>query len=93
MFYQAFQTAVSLAVHEAKTATPPKEKVILRKGHLKTVAIMSKAFQEYMKNFKGDAAKRALLDGARMDDSMREAAIERKRELDELRKGARTRRT
>ncbi|KAI9369381.1 hypothetical protein BJX61DRAFT_519875 [Aspergillus egyptiacus] len=88
----AFQTAVSLAVHEAKTENPPRDTVILSKRHLESVAAMSKAFQGYMRDFKGDMAKRALLDGARMDESIRELGKERKRVLDELRKDAKARR-
>ncbi|KAL3481764.1 hypothetical protein BJX99DRAFT_253289 [Aspergillus californicus] len=87
----AFQTAVSLAVHEAKTESPPRDNVIISKRHLETVAAMSKAFQGYMRDFKGDMAKRALVDGARMDESIRDLGKERKRVLEELRKDVKTR--
>lgn len=84
----AFQTAVSLAAHEAKTADPPKERIILRKKHLVSVANMSMAFKKYMNDWKGDMAKRAFLDGARMDESIRRYGRERKQMLDQLRKDA-----
>lgn len=67
----AFQTAVALAEYAAKTADPPKERVIVRKSHLEGVAEMSAAFKQYMKDFKGDADKRAYIEGARMDDTIR----------------------
>ena len=70
-YHLAFQTTVALAEYAAKTADPPKERVIVRKSHLEGVAEMSAAFKQYMKDFKGDADKRAYIEGARMDDTIR----------------------
>jgi hypothetical protein len=85
----AFQTAVALAEHEARTADPPKKTVIVKQGHLEQVVKMSAAFKSYMDNFKGNEAKRAFLDGARMDEAIRQYAKDKKQQLDNARKLAR----
>ncbi|KAJ4293629.1 hypothetical protein N0V90_008913 [Kalmusia sp. IMI 367209] len=82
----AFQTAVALAEHEARTADPPKKTVLVKQVHLEQVVKMSAAFKSYMDNFKGSEAKRAFLDGARMDEAIRQYAKDRKKQLDNARK-------
>ncbi|KAF2276670.1 P-loop containing nucleoside triphosphate hydrolase protein [Westerdykella ornata] len=82
----AFQTAVALAEHEARTADPPKKTVLVRQAHLEQVVKMSAAFKSYMENFKGSEAKRAFMDGARMDEAIRQYAKDRKKLLDNARK-------
>jgi len=54
----------------------------VRKSHVEGVADMSAVFKKYMKEFKGDADKRAFIDGARMDDGIRRI----KTQLDQARK-------
>lgn len=82
----AFQTAVALAEYSAKTAVPPKEKVIVTKKHLEGVVEMSGAFKKYMRDWKGDVDKRAFLDGSRMDQGMKI----RREELEMAREAARS---
>ena len=63
----AIQTAVALAEHEAKTASPPQETVKLKTAHIKDVIEMSEIFKKYLSDFKGDEAQRALEEKSRMD--------------------------
>lgn len=79
----AFQTAVALAEYEAKVLNDRKNKsVIIKKEHFVEVAQMSKAFKGYMTRSFGDAAKRAWLDGVRMDDSIREYSKKRREKFE-----------
>jgi len=79
----AFQTAVALAEYEAKvSADTKKKKVIVKKEHFVEVAEMSQAFKGYMERSFGDAAKRAWLEGVRMDDSIREISKARKEKFE-----------
>lgn len=82
----AFQTAVALAEYEARTSEPPKEHVMVKTSHIEQVVEMSAAFKTYMENFKRNGAKRAYLEGARMDEQSREDGRLRKKELDTVRK-------
>lgn len=77
---------MALAEHEARTADPPKKTVLVKQSHLEQIVKMSAAFKTYMVNFKGNEAKRAFLDGSRMDEPIREYAKERKKQLDNARK-------
>ncbi|CAG8952434.1 hypothetical protein HYFRA_00001181 [Hymenoscyphus fraxineus] len=72
----AFQTAVSLAEYSAKTDDPPQKQIIVKKSHLEGVAEMSAVFKKYMKDFKGGAEKRAYIEGARMDDVVRQKKLQ-----------------
>jgi hypothetical protein len=63
----AFQTAVSLAKHEARKAG--KDVVTLQPKHLKSVVMMSKLFKDYITSTHKDQdeTKRAMIEERRND--------------------------
>ncbi|KAF8544618.1 P-loop containing nucleoside triphosphate hydrolase protein [Trichophaea hybrida] len=64
-----FQTAVSLAVYEAETATKSQNKrPTLRSDHLKKVIKLSAEFQEYLQETRRDDSSRAYDDEIRNDN-------------------------
>lgn len=59
---------------------------MVKKQYLEQIVKISESFKQYMENFKGDEARRAYLEGSRMDSPMRQQAKERKEQLDKMRK-------
>jgi hypothetical protein len=61
----------------------------VKQQHMEQAVRMSAAFKTYMENFKGSAARRVLVDGARMDESVKELELAKKRTLDDALKQTR----
>lgn len=64
-----FQTAVSLAVYDAETATKAQQKKPnLRSDHLRKVIKLSAEFQDYLRRTRNDDSTRAYDDEIRYDN-------------------------